>query len=133
MKKWSGIRPVRVVLMPLLLLASLVLLGACAAKPEAPQTAISDARDAITRAEQADARQYASGELNEARGKMRLAEEAVQKENMVTAKHLAQEAEVMAKLAIAKTESAKAAVINQEMERAAKALTEEMDRAGGRK
>ncbi|MBE0507703.1 MAG: DUF4398 domain-containing protein [Marinospirillum sp.] len=133
MKKWSGIRPVRVVLMPLLLLASLVLLGACAAKPEAPQTAMSDARDAITRAEQADARQFASGELNEARGKIKLAEDAIAQENMEKAKQLAQEAEVMAKLAMAKTESAKAALVNQEMERAAKALTEEMDRMGGTK
>jgi hypothetical protein len=133
MKKWFEIRPMRVVLLPLLLLLSVAFLGACASKPEAPQSAMSDARDAITRAEQADARQYASGELNEARGKLKLAEDAIQQEKMATAKRLAQEAEVMAKLATAKTESAKATVINQEMERAAKALTEEMDRMGGKK
>ncbi|MDR9468128.1 DUF4398 domain-containing protein [Marinospirillum sp.] len=98
--------------------------------PKAPDESMNEARAAITRAEQADGRQYASDELNESRGKLKMAEEAITREEMVEAKQRANEAEIMAQLAEAKTETAKATDINQEMQRGAKALTEEMNRGG---
>ncbi|SFX47833.1 DUF4398 domain-containing protein [Marinospirillum alkaliphilum] len=133
MKCLSEERTKRMTLLPLSLLLSLLLLSACASTPDAPNASMSDARDAIAQAEQADSRQYAGGELNEARRKLEMAERAIHQEDMVEAGYLAREAEVLALLAAAKTEAAKAAEINQEMERAAKALTEEMGRSGDKK
>ncbi|WP_404419989.1 DUF4398 domain-containing protein [Marinospirillum sp.] len=133
MKFISEVRPTRALALSLMLLLSLGLLSGCMSSPKAPSESMSEAREAITRTEQADGRQYASGELDEARRKLKLAEEAITREEMIEAKQLANEAKVMANLAEAKTESAKAKEINKEMEQGAKALTEEMNREGDRK
>jgi hypothetical protein len=108
-----------------------VLLGACASTPPAPPTAsLAAARQAITSAEQADARQYATAELDEARQRLAMAERAVTTEDMIEADRFAQQSRISAELASARTESAKAAEINREMERGAEALLEEMRRKG---
>ena len=113
------------------LAAAVVLLGACATTPPAPPTAsLNAARQAITTAEQSDARQYASAELDEANQKLAMANRAVTTENMIEADRYAQESRVVAELASARTESAKAAEINAEMSRGADALLEEMQRQG---
>ena len=113
------------------LAAAAVLLGACATTPPAPPTAsLNAARQAITNAEQADARQYASTELDEANQKLAMANRAVTTESMIEADRLAQESRVVAELASARTESAKAAEINREMGRGADALNEELRRQG---
>lgn len=130
MKVSSRILPTRIVLVPLAAFLGLVLLSACVSTPDAPDTSMADARGAIVDAEKNDARQYAGGELDVARGKLAMAERSIEQEDMVEAERLAREAEVMASLASAKTEAAKAVEINQQMERDAKALTEEMDRMG---
>jgi hypothetical protein len=49
---------------------------------------------------------------------------------MILAERFAQESRVQAELASARTEAAKAAAVNKEMERGAVALAEEMERAG---
>jgi hypothetical protein len=114
------------------LAAAVVLLGACATTPPAPPTAsLNAARQAITNAEQSDARQYASAELDEANQKLAMANRAVTTESMIEADRFAQESRVVAELASARTESAKAAEINAEMARGADALLEEMQRQGG--
>lgn len=113
------------------LAAVIALLGACATTPPAPPTASLDAaRQAITAAEQSDARQYASAELDEANQKLAMANRAVTTENMIEADRFARESRVGAELASARTESAKAAEINAEMGRGADALNEELQRQG---
>jgi hypothetical protein len=113
------------------LAAVIVLLGACATTPPAPPTAsLNAARQAITTAEQSDARQYASAELDEANQKLAMANRAVTTESMIEADRFAQESRVVADLASARTESAKAAEINAEMGRGADALNEELQRQG---
>lgn len=111
------------------LLAAL-LLSACASAPVAPTESLNDARSAIEDAEQADARQHAPAELEEAQAQLRAAEEAVSAERMTEAERLAEQARVSAALAKARTEEAKAADINRQMERSAEALREEMRRGG---
>ena len=108
-----------------------MLLGACAStRPVPPTESLNAARQAIANAEQSDARQFASAELNEARERLSQAERAVTVENMIMAEHLAQQSRVSAELASARTESAKAEEINREMSRSAEALRDEMRRTG---
>lgn len=116
------------------LLVALVLLGACASAPPpaAPTEALTAAQEAIASAEQADARQYAGAELDEAREKLDMAERAVSAEDMIGAERLAEQSRVAAELASARTEAAKAEEVNREMGRGAEALIEEMRRTGDR-
>jgi hypothetical protein len=114
-------------------LAMASLLAACASAPLPPTESLNAARDTIARAEQADARQYAGAELEEARAQLILAEKAVAGESMIEADQLAKQSRVAARLAMARTEAAKAAEINREMGRGADALDVEMDRQGEQK
>lgn len=114
-------------------LALAALLTACASAPLPPTESLNAARDAIARAEQADARQYAGAELEEARAQLVMAEKAVTEESMTEADQLAKQASVAARLAMARTEAAKAAEINREMGRGADALDVEMGRQGEQK
>ncbi|MDI9245135.1 DUF4398 domain-containing protein [Marinobacter sp. CHS3-4] len=119
---------------PLLItLALAALLTACASAPLPPTESLNAARDTISRAEQADARQYAGAELEEARVQLVMAEKAVVKESMAEADQLAKQSRVAALLAMARTEAAKAAEINREMLRGADALDVEMGRQGEQK
>ncbi|KMQ72840.1 DUF4398 domain-containing protein [Marinobacter subterrani] len=119
----------RIGLFTTLLLATLTLV-ACASAPLPPTESLNDARDAIASAEQAEARQYAGAELEEANRHLTAALKAAEAERMAEADRLAKEARVAAELAIARTEAAKAAEINREMGRSAEALDEEMQRQG---
>ena len=112
------------------LTAILMLVGACASTPPAPESALDAARVAISNAEKADAGRFAGAELGEARDKLALADTATRNENMVVAERLARESKVQAELASARTAAAKAASVNEEMGRGADALAEEMQRAG---
>lgn len=112
------------------LMGLLMLLAACASAPPAPDSALDAAKVAISNAEKADAGQFAAAELSEARQKLASADSAVGEENMILAERFAQESRVQAELASARTDAAKAAAVNEEMERGADALTEEMQRAG---
>ena len=110
---------------------TLVLLTACASAPVvAPTAALAEARQAIAGAEQSGGEQYASGQLDQAKEKLVMAERAVDREDMVEAERLASEATVTAELASATTASVQAEEINREMGRGARALTEEMRRMG---
>ena len=116
-----------------LLTACLLFLSACSSKPVAPDSAMAAAHNAIANAEQSDARQYAGAELDEARHQLAQAEMAVRQEEMGQAEIYAQRSRVSAELASARTEQAKAKALNEELDRGAKALLEEMERAGERK
>jgi hypothetical protein len=118
------------------LTGAIALVAACASNPPAPTSSLDAAKVAISNADKADAGQYASAELGEARQKLALADTAMSgkdgksEKSMVTAGRLADEARVEAELASARSAAAKAAVVNTEMNRGADALTEEMQRAG---
>lgn len=114
----------------LMVAATVLLLSACASAPVSPESSMSNARETIATAERAGARQYATAELDEAQQKLILAEESVTTEAFEEADRLAKESLVVAELALARTESAKALEINQEMIRSTDALIEEMQRAG---
>jgi PBP1b-binding outer membrane lipoprotein LpoB len=107
-----------------------LLLTACVSAPLAPTEELTAAQDAITEAEQAEARQFAQSELEDARARLLRAEEAVVAEEMSKAEYLAIQARVTAELALARTEATKATEINREMQRSADALDEEMQRQG---
>ncbi|MEX1198564.1 MAG: DUF4398 domain-containing protein [Pseudohongiellaceae bacterium] len=115
------------------LFMAVIMLGACASAPPAPVASITAARQAISGAEQAGARQYAGAELDEAHEKLVMAERYVNDERMVEAERTARESLIAAELASARTESAKAAEINREMTRGSEALVEEMRRTGGQR
>jgi hypothetical protein len=108
----------------------LMLVGACASAPLVPESALDGARVAISNAEKAEAGRFAGAELGEARDKLSMADNAVREKNMVEAERFAQESQVQAELASARTAAAKAASVNEEMKRGADALTEEMERTG---
>lgn len=130
MKTANEIRRERPWLLATALATGLLLLTACASTPVAPTASLTEARDAIARAEQTGGRQYAGTELDEAQQKLAMAESAVDEMDMGEAERLAEEAQVTAELASARTASAKAAEVNWEMGRSAEALTEEMRRTG---
>lgn len=113
------------------LLAAL-LLTACVTTPVPPTEALAlaSAEDAIITAEQAEARQYAEAELEDARARLVLAKKAVEAEDMTRAEYLALESRITAELALARTEAIKTDSINREMKRSAEALEEEMQRQG---
>ncbi|MCC5793468.1 MAG: DUF4398 domain-containing protein [Chromatiales bacterium] len=118
------------------LMATALLMTACAASPVAPTSSLDAARTAIANAERANAGSFAAAELDAARQKMIQADRAAAGKtqvNMVRADRLAQEARVEAELAAARTEAAKAAAVNRELNLGADALTEEMKRAGEQK
>jgi len=114
------------------LLATFLLLVACASTPPEPTSALTAAQDAITVAEQSGASRYARSELDEARQKLNDAELAVDAEEMVKAQRHAEEARVSAELATARANADKAEEINREVTRGNEALIEELRRQGDR-
>ena len=115
------------------LTGAVALVAACASMPPPPTSSLDAAKVAIANADKADAGQYASAELGEARQKLALADTAMSEKSeksMILAERLADESRVEAELASARSAAAKAAAVNTEMNRGADALTEEMQRAG---
>lgn len=112
-------------------LGALLFIAACASAPVAPTQALQNAEQAITTAEQARVADYASLELSQARDKLAAAKVAVQKEEMIIAKRLADESLVEAQLATAKAGELKAKKVNEDMKEGTKVLKQEMDRNTG--
>lgn len=109
-----------------------LLLAGCASTPSTPPASLNEAKLSIQAAERQDVTLYASAELDKARQKLILADKAVAAEDMILAERFAQESTVTAQLAVARTEAAKAEVVNTEMRRGTEALMEEMRRTGDR-
>lgn len=112
------------------ILASVLLLGACASTP-APNEALQAAELAITNAERARVADYAAPELGIARDKLAAARAAVNEENMVLAERLAEQSRVGAELAIAKAEVGKTQAVNDEMKKSTDVMQQEMQRNRG--
>jgi hypothetical protein len=112
-------------------IAGALLLGACASTPPAPTAALQAAQQAIATAERADAGRYAPAELGEARSKLASADAAVTDRKMLVATRYAEQSRAEAELASARTSSAKANAVNDEMKRSNGALVEEIQRKSG--
>jgi hypothetical protein len=115
------------------LMATTLLLAACASAPVAPTSSLEAARVAIANAERSNAGSHAAAELDRARQKLMQADAAVAgdtQKNMFLAERLAQEARVEAELAMARSDAAKAAAVNRELSLGVDALSEELQRAG---
>lgn len=109
---------------------AMLLLAACASAPPVPTAAFNEAKLAIEVAEKVDASHYANAELDEARQKLMSANKSAKAQNMVLSDRFAKQSIVMAELATARTETAKAQAVNDELYRGAEALIEEMQRTG---
>jgi PBP1b-binding outer membrane lipoprotein LpoB len=112
------------------LTGALLLLASCASTPPPTET-LKAAEQAISNADKADAGRYAAAELNAARTKLASANDAVKEEKMIIAQRLAEQSRAEAELASARSEAAKAAAVNKEMERGNDALVEETQRQLG--
>jgi uncharacterized protein YaiL (DUF2058 family) len=111
-----------------LTLASSMLLGACASTPPPPTDALQAAELAINRAEEAQSATAAPLEMKRAREKLTAARAAVNSEDPIKARRLAEQARADAEFAQAKAEEAGAAEINTELERSIRLLQEESTR-----
>lgn len=96
-----------------------------------PTAELQAAEQAIASAERARVADYASVELSKAREKLAAARNAVQEEEMVQARRLAQQARVDPELACARAEVAKARVVNEQMQKGTDTLKQEMQRKTG--
>lgn len=131
MSQFKRLLPRRVA--PRLLVIGVITLfvSACASPPPPPLQALQAAESAIKHAEQGRVAGYASPELGAARVKLSAANAAVQREDMLLAERLAQQAQVEAELALVKSQAAKAKVINDEMRKSTDSLKQEMQRNTG--
>lgn len=109
---------------------SSLLLVACASTPP-PTQQIAAAEVAIAHAEQAQVADYASPELSAAREKLTAARAAVVKEDMKTARRLAEQSALDADLATARLTAAKAKTVNDEMLKSTSVIKQEMQRNPG--
>lgn len=85
--------------------ALLALITACATTPPDPRI-LDNARDAIAQAESAEAEEYAPLEMRFARERLMAAEQALGNEREDDARRLAEQAELEAQLALARTRAA---------------------------
>lgn len=130
MKNSPGPRLRRYTTVTSILVMALFVVAGCASTPTAPPDSLTAAKDAIASAEQADARQYAGAELDEANQKLAQAESAIASEQIPEGEQFSKQSRVAAELAMARTAEAKAQEINRQMGRDAGALDEEMNRMG---
>jgi hypothetical protein len=112
-------------------MAAVLTVAACASTPPAPNAQLQAAQLAISNAERTDASRHAAAELGEARAKLASANAAVLDKRMVAAAQLAEQSRVEAELALARTASAKATLVNDEMKRSTGTLIDEMERKTG--
>jgi hypothetical protein len=113
-------------------LTAVLMLAACASTPP-PTASLQAAHQAISNAERAEAGHYAPGELNEAHTKLASADTAVTEGKMAMAAQFAEESNIEAQLASAKTADLKAKAVNAEMTQSTGTLIEEMQRKSGEK
>ncbi|HWV14262.1 MAG TPA: DUF4398 domain-containing protein [Cellvibrio sp.] len=128
----SGLRAASMrVLLVTALVSEAVFLGACSSTPPVPKEALRAAELAIDNADQARVADYASPELKAAREKLTSARIAVEKEDMVGAARLAEEAKADADLATARASVGKAKEINDELQKGNSVLKQELQRNTG--
>lgn len=117
-----------------LVLGTLVLSG-CATAPQVPNEALQAANIAVTRADSEKASEYAPLELKSAHDKLTSARAAVAseptKDDVIAARQLADEAQADAELASARARAARAAAVNDELQKNIDTLRNELQRSTG--
>lgn len=111
----------------MLLLAALSLTG-CGTKAQPPDAQIALATSAISQAESVGAYESSPVELKAARDKLVQAKQALQREENLTARRLAEQAMADANLAQAKARTAKSRKAVEEIQASIRTLQEEVDR-----
>lgn len=106
----------------------IVVLAGCAVRAPAPEKQVTLATQSIAQAESSGAVEFAPVELRAAREKLSQAKLAMDQEENLKAKRLADEAMVDANLAEAKARSAKAQKVVEELQESIRVLQEEMNR-----
>lgn len=110
----------------ILLTALIGILGACSSMPPQPNTAMIKAQSAVAQAQNADTRQYAAMDLNNAVTKLQAATDANTKRDYKQASDLAAEAEVDAELAMAKAQAAKSQEAEAQVRKGNQALKDQI-------
>jgi hypothetical protein len=105
--------------------AAALMLGSCASIPP-PLAEIARSDAAISAAQQANATDYAPLELGSAQQKLKHARAAMAAEDYITARRLAEQAEVEAQLAQAKSQSATAQQSLQQVRESIRVLREQL-------
>lgn len=106
----------------------MVVLAGCAVQTAAPTKQVTLATQSIAQAESSGAVEFAPVELKAARDKLSQAKLAMDNEENLKAKRLADEAMVDANLAEAKARSAKSQKVVEELKESINVLQEEMNR-----
>ena len=119
----SMIRQVGVVVAAALVVAAV----GCSSGPK-PTAELAEAHTLVSQAEQSDAQQYASVNLEAARGELHQADQDAATDKPVLAARLAQEASVDAELALARTRSVKAEQALQQVDSGTATLRSESER-----
>jgi hypothetical protein len=103
----------------------------CAVAPVAPTGQLQAAENAIKAAEQARVADYAAPEPAEARNKLNAANASVQLKEMDMARRLAEQEQVDAELALARSQASKAQGVNYQMLKGTQSLKQGMQRSTG--
>lgn len=109
------------------ILSSLTLFG-CSSVP-APTEQLAVSRTALDDARSAGAAEYAARDFNDARNKLEQANAAMRQEDYVRARRLAEEAELDARLAQQKSQTAKSQAAVDEIQSSIRALRQELQRS----
>jgi hypothetical protein len=104
-----------------------VLAGGCASAPQ-PSADLTQARTLVEQAEQSGAAEFASADLASARSKLQMADHQAHDKPEQSIR-LAQEASVDARVALARTNAAKAQVALRDVNAGTRTLRNETDRA----
>ncbi len=112
---------------PALIMGTVILVAGCASVPP-PTAQMAVSKAAVARAITADTNEFAPVELQSAKDKLARAERAMAQEHYELAKQLAEEAQVDARLAEAKSQSAKAQKAAIDSQQAIRVLREEINR-----
>ena len=117
-------RLIKAVLVTLLM----VVMTGCAVQVPAPEQEITLATQSIVQAESSGAVEFAPVELKSARDKLNQANRAMDNQEHIVARRLAEEAMVDANLAEAKARSAKSQKVVDELKESIRILEQEMNR-----
>ncbi len=112
----------------LTLCLGLLALAACAPAKQPPASQMALAQDAVEKASAAGAYEYAPVELKTARDKIDQAKTAIQFKDYATSQRLLEQAEVDAKLAEARSYTAKSRRAVEELQKSIDLLREEVQR-----
>jgi Domain of unknown function (DUF4398) len=112
---------------PVVVLLTAISLNGCAGVTPRPDDALVRAKTAVDQATTAGSGQYAPVDLNSAGSKLQSANEAEAKGDYKQAKYLAEESQVDAELALAKTQDAKAQEAASQVRKGNQALQNQVD------